>query len=287
MHATIDLLPFFFAVAQAGSFTAAARAMGQTKSRVSRAVAELERELDTELFYRTTRAVALTTAGVALFERASPPFEALREALGDLPAERETPSGELRLTAPVDLHEVLSDVVARYVLRWPEVRVDLDLTNRVVDLVRERFDLAVRATSGRLADTSLVARRVAQFEGLLYASPAYLARRGAPRDVDDGAHDWVVFQPSPKTPSISRVVVPRIRVNDFVTVRHLLRGGAGVGWLPRFFADPLVDAGELVHVVPSWRANAGAFYCVYPSRKHVPVKVTAFRDLLLEHMRTR
>jgi len=287
MHATIELLPFFLAVAQAGSFTGAARALGQTKSRVSRAVAELERALDTELFYRTTRAVALTTAGVALFERASPLYESLREAVGDLPVERETPSGELRLTAPVDLHEVLSEVVARYALRWPDVRVEIDLTNRIVDVVRERFDLAVRATSGRLADTSLVARRVAQLEGLLYAAPTYLARRGTPRDVDDTAHDWILFNPSPRAPAISRVVTPRIRVNDLVTVRHLLRAGAGVGWLPRFLAGPLVDAGELVHVLPSWRTSTGAFYCVYPSRKHVPVKVTAFRDLLIEHMRGR
>ena len=160
MDATIELLPYFLAVAETGSFTAAATSLSQNKSRVSRAVARLEKLLDTELFHRTTRAVALTTAGVALFERAAPLLTALREAVGTLPERQEEPSGELRITAPVDIGGPLADVVARYTLRWPEVRVDLSLTGRRVDLLREGFDLAIRATVGPMVGgPSLVARR--------------------------------------------------------------------------------------------------------------------------------
>jgi DNA-binding transcriptional LysR family regulator len=285
MHATIELLPFFLAVAEAGSFTGAAAAMNETKSRVSRAIAQLERELDTELFHRTTRAVALTTAGVALFERASPLVEALRDAVGSLPERQETPSGELRITAPTDMNSLMADIVARYVLRWPDVRVDVHLTNRVVDLVKEGFDLGVRATTGNLPDTSLVAKRLARSAGRLYASPKYVARRGTPRDVNDTSHDWLAFIPGRSLAPISSKTTPRVNGNDLLFIRDLIRHGVGVGWLPGFFGEPYVATGELVPVLPSWRMDGGTFYAVYPTRRRLPCKVAAFRDLLVEHMR--
>ncbi|MEO6951290.1 MAG: LysR family transcriptional regulator [Polyangia bacterium] len=286
MNATIEWLPYFLAVAETGSFTAAATSLGQTKSRVSRAVSRLEKILDTELFHRTTRAVALTTAGVALFERAAPLFAALREAVGTLPERTEEPSGELRISAPVDLGGPLAEVVARYTLRWPQVRVDMNLTGRRVDLLREGFDLAIRATAGAMVGgPSLIARRLGSTSGSLYASPGYVARRGSPRDVDDETHDWVGFAPTIKSRAISKAT-PRIRADDLTFIRDVLRGGAGIGWLPSFLAAPCVESGELVPVLGSWRLSQGYFYLVMPSRKRLPAKVTRFRELLLELVRS-
>ena len=286
MDATIEWLPYFLAVAENGSFTAAASSLGQTKSRVSRAVSRLEKSLDTELFHRTTRAVALTTAGVALFERAAPLLAALREAVGTLPERQEEPSGELRITAPVDLGGPLADVVARYTLRWPQVRVDMNLTGRRVDLLREGFDLAIRATSGRMVGgPSLIARRLGTTSGSLYASPGYIARRGNPRDVDDETHDWIGFAPTLSHRPFSKVT-PRVRADDLTFIRELLRAGAGIGWLPLFLAAPSLESGALVPVLGSWRLSQGFFYLVMPSRKRLPAKVVRFRELLIELVRS-
>src|SRR5262252_4971609 len=142
MVATIDfaLVGPFLAVADTASFSAAAKAMGVTKGTVSRAVARLEASVGAELFHRTTRQVALSTAGAALYERTAPHLAAIRQALGTLPEREERPSGELRITAPTELGStLLAEVVAEFTARYPEVRVDAHLTNRKVDIVGEGF----------------------------------------------------------------------------------------------------------------------------------------------------
>jgi DNA-binding transcriptional LysR family regulator len=291
----LNLLTTFEAVARTTSFSAAARELRLPKSSVSRGIARLEADLGVQLVFRTTRQVSLSAAGTALFDRVSPLLRSVKAALGEVPEREELPSGRLRVTAPVDLGVLfLAEVVTRYTARYPSVSVDLHLTGRVFDLVAEGFDVALRAATA-LKDSSLVARRAAALVSQVYASPLYLARRGTPRtEADLAGHEWVVFRPAPErlrvtAPPEAKGVVPRGRVvcDDIVFVRDAVRAGAGLGLIPGFIAAPDVVAGTLVRVVPRYESHSGWLHVVTPAAKHVPRKVTAFRDLVLELLRSR
>lgn len=283
----------FEAVARTRSFSAAAKELGIPKSSTSRAIARLESELSVQLLFRTTRKVSLSEAGTALYDRVTPLLRSMKGVLSGLPERGEAPSGTLKVTAPVDLGVLfLAEVVSRYTARYPAVSVDLHLTGRVVDLVGEGFDVALRVAS-KLEDSSLVARRAAPVLFQLFASPLYLARKGTPRTADElDGHEWVVFRGghqrlrvAPVRPAAERS--PRITCDDLLFVRDAVRAGVGVGLLPTFVAEPDVVAGTLVRIVPKLERSAGSLYIVTPAAKHVPGKVAAFRELVLELLRTR
>jgi DNA-binding transcriptional LysR family regulator len=286
----LNLLPVFEAVARTSSFSGAARELGWPKSSVSRAVARLEAELGVQLLFRTTRQVTPSAAGAALYDRIAPLLGSVKAALGELPEREEEPSGTLRVTAPVDLGVLfLAEVVTRYTARYPSVSVDLHLTGRVVDLVGEGFDVALRVAV-KLADSTLVARRAAPIALQLFASPLYLARRGTPRtEADLAGHDWVAFRSGPQRLRIqgARTAAPQGRIvcDDLLFVRDAVRAGAGIGLLPGFIANADVVAGSLVRIVPRLERQAGHLHVVTPAVKHVPRKVSAFRDLVLELLR--
>lgn len=285
----LNLLAVFEAVARTSSFSAAAKELRLPKSSVSRGVARLEAELGVQLLIRTTRQVSITAAGTALYDRMAPLLRSMNAALGELPEREEEPSGTLRVTAPVDLGvTLLAEVVSRYTARYPAVSVDLHLTGRVVDLVAERFDVALRVGM-KLEDSSLVVRRVTPIVLRVFASPLYLARRGTPRSEPDLAgHEWVVFRSGPQKLRLTggREAAAgthgRIECDDLLFVRDAVRAGAGLGLLPEFLADPEVVAGTLVRVLPRFERQAGQLHVVTPAAKHVPRKVTAFRDLVVE-----
>jgi DNA-binding transcriptional LysR family regulator len=283
----------FEAVARTGSFSAAAKELGMPKSSASRAIARLENELRTQLLFRTTRKVSLSEAGTSLYDRVTPLLRSMKGALSGLPERGEAPSGTLKVTAPVDLGVLfLAEVLSRYAARYPGVSVDLHLTGRVVDLVGEGFDVALRVAS-KLEDSTLVVRRAAPVLFQLFASPIYLARRGTPRTADElDAHDWVVFRGGPQKLRVAPVRAaterpPRIVCDDLLFVRDAVRAGVGIGLLPTFVAEADVIAGSLVRIVPRFERPAGSLYIVTPSAKHVPGKVVAFRELVLEMLRTR
>jgi DNA-binding transcriptional LysR family regulator len=289
----LNLLTVFEAVARTASFSAAAKELGWPKSSVSRSVAKLEAELRVQLLFRTTRQVSLTAAGTALYDRIQPLLRNVKTALGELAEREEQPTGTLRVTAPVDLGVLfLAEVVTRYTARYPEVSVDLHLTGRVVDLVAEGFDVALRV-GAKLEDSSLMVRKAAPIPLQLFASPLYLARRGTPRtEAELAAHEWVVFRSGPQRLRAPREAIPgggagRIVCDDLLFVRDAVRAGAGIGLLPTFMVDADVVAGTLVRIVPRFERVAGQLHVVTPAAKHVPAKVTAFRDLVLELMRTR
>jgi DNA-binding transcriptional LysR family regulator len=288
----LNLLTLFEAVARTTSFSAAARELGIPKSSASRGVARLEDQLGVQLLFRTTRKVSLTSAGTELYDRTTPLLRAVKAAMGQLPEQEELPSGTLRVTAPVDLGVLfLAEVVTRYIARYPAVSVDLHLSGRVVDLVAEGFDVALRV-GARLKDSTLVVRRVAPVMLQAYASPLYLARRGTPRTEEEAeGHDWVVFRGGAEH---LRVVgaqpagrATRVTCDDLLFVRDAVRAGAGIGLLPTFIAEPEVLAGALVRIVPRLELPAGHLHVVTPASRHVPRKVTAFRDLVLELLRLR
>lgn len=282
----LNSIALFVAVAEATNFSEAARKLGVERSAVSRGVAALERELGVSLFARTTRRVALTTAGAALRTRVAPHIRAISDVTASLPERDALPSGELRLTAPTDIGAmVLPAIVAGFSKRYPDVRLDVRLTNRRVDLVAEGFDVALRGSSARLADSTLVARRLTTMEMHVFASPTYLARAGTPRTVAEAAeHAWVAMRGAKWARPLGRPArAPLLTGDDMLFVYKAVAAGCGLGLFPSFLAGDDCAAGTLARVLPRRKLPAGALYFLHPPARHVPGKVTALRDHLVEH----
>jgi DNA-binding transcriptional LysR family regulator len=296
MDAPIDLnlVRAFVAVHETASFSRAAERLGLPRSTVSRAISALEDALGLSLFRRTTRTVATTDEGRRLFERVAPDLASLEVSLADLPDREDAMAGTLRLTAIPDLASaILTDAVSRFAARWPRVDVDLRLTGELVDLARDNIDLALRVQLRAPRVTSLVTRRVGAIAVQLYAAPGYLARRGVPRDLDDfEGHDWITFRgaaPLRPTSPWGTELRPRRRIacDDMRFAADLVRGGVGVGALPSFLVGEDLVSGTLVRVLPRVVLGTAAVYLVRPARTHVPARVTAFRDLVLDLLRQR
>ena len=282
----------FARVVRAGSFTAAARELGVQKSSVSRRVSALEEHLGARLLQRTTRALRLTDEGRVFYDhcqRALAELQDAEEALGGMGAR---PKGLLRITAPLSFG-FLGPIVAAFLQRWPEVEIELVCTDRVVDLVEEGFDVAIRA--GKLPDSSLIARRVGSLPRFLVASPSYLRRRRTPRTPADlAAHDCVSFgaRRSPwllqsEGASIEVAVASRLLVNDYDLLRQTIVAGLGIGLLPEpDCVQPLAD-GRLKRVLPAWTGVETPIHAVYPSLRHLSSKVKAFIDHLQVEMGER
>jgi DNA-binding transcriptional LysR family regulator len=290
--AKLDEIAVFVHVVQAGSFTAAARQRGVPKSTLSRAVTRLEETIHARLLRRSSRKIALTEAGRAFYDRTAPHVAGLREATESLDRE-DQPQGTLRITAAPDVGDAfLGDMLVCFLARYPRVRVEVDLSTRKQNLIEEGFDVAIRA-SPRIDDAGLVARKIVLSELQLFASPTYLARRGTPEKVEELAeHDCVLFRPIDGKNEWSLTnasgaeekitVTGRIGGSDFPFLRAALRAHAGIGYLPSFVGARDVADGVLARVLPEWQRVSATLWLVYPAAKHVPRKVIAFRDFVLE-----
>lgn len=283
MSAPIDLglVSAFVAVGELASFSAAGRRLGVTTATISRNIARLERSVGTQLVHRTSRHVSLSAAGQVLFERSASHLRAVSAALVNLPERQQEPAGTLRLIAPYVVGvTLLGDAVARYVARYPAVRVVVELTTGGSEIVIDGFDVALRGTVGKLRDSSLTARRLLKSEYRCYASPSYVARRGSPRLLGASDHDWILFNSIRKRLNLPPDFQPRVSANDLLTLRETTRGGVGVAPLPMFLADPLLASGDLVAVLPSFRLHAGSLVMLYSRAGQVAPKVTAFYEVL-------
>src|SRR6266540_4219601 len=290
MTGTLDLnlLPLFIAVAETASMSAAARKLGLPKSSVSRGIAALEGSLGVQLFHRTTRNVGLTTAGSAFYERARPLVASLRDITGGLPEQEVEPSGDLGISAPIDMGlTFLPPLAAQFSARYSAVRLDVRLSNKRVDLIAEGFDAALRA-SAKLADSTLVARRLSAVEMGLYAAPHYFARRGQPRaPADTDAHEWVCVHGMKTPPPLAAPKKPRLATDDLMFAHRSIREGLGIGVLPTFLARQDVTSGLLVRILPKWAQRGSHLFFVHPRAEHVPRKVAALRDFLLDFLAQR
>ncbi len=289
MDATLDLalLSTFVEVADAASFSGAAKRLGTTTATVSRNIARLEELVGAELIHRTTRHVSLSTAGESLFQRASAHVRALRGAVANLPESQEDPAGTLRITAPYALGAtLLGDVVTRFLARYPDIRVEADFSNRNVDLVAEGFDLAIRGDAGVRKDSSLTIKKLASATVGFYAAPSYIARSGTPRVVGAPEHQWILFGPLPKTLRLTQPIEGRVVANDVLFIREATRAGAGIGFIPLYMGERLAASGELVRVLPSFKSSMGGLVLLYPSTGPVARKVAAFRDILIASIKS-
>jgi DNA-binding transcriptional LysR family regulator len=287
----LDSVSTFARVIDAGSMSAAASALGVPKSTVSRRVTRLEESLGVRLLQRTTRRMTLTEAGAIFLDRVGPALAAIDEAADAARDVQTEPRGVVRMTAAWDLGTIyLGPILAEFAREHPLVEVYVDLSGRIVDLAREGFDLALRATSS--IDPSLVARRLAQDETGLYASPAYLAERAVPRHPRDLVdHDHVLFRPSgastalrllgPEGAEETVMVSGRLRTNEFSLLRELLMQGLGIGSLPAAVAAPSLEHGALARVLPEWSGPSGTLYLCHPAGRYLPAKVRVLRDFLV------
>jgi DNA-binding transcriptional LysR family regulator len=291
----LDAIAAFVRVVEAGSFSAAARRLGSPKATVSARVARLEKRLGVRLIQRTTRKLRVTEAGEQYFRHCAAALREVDLAEAALQSSSGKPTGLLRITAPVDLgHSLLPRIVHTYAARYPQIAVELLVTNRLVDLVGEGVDLAIRPSQA-LKDSSLVARRFFEMGANLWASPQYLQRLGAlahPRDLRGASCLGFAGAGSlTLTNGKSDFEVPitgRIRADDFETIKSLLLLGDGIARLPDFLAEDAAAAGTLVPVLPPWRAKErGAFYFVYAGREYGLPKVEAFIQTALETLPAR
>ncbi len=268
--------------------------MGVPKSTVSRKIAQLETRLGVRLLQRTMRRLRLTDVGRSYYEHCAHVITALEEAEQEIGALQAAPRGRLRITAPVEFGlAFLGEILPEFLERFPEVDVEVDLSSRLVDLVGEGFDLAIRA--GPLADSALIARKLIDAPGpRLLASPDYLRRYGHPRSPADLAHHrCIVFGPGrggatwlPSGPSgeIRVPIEPRVIANSFALARDVTLAGLGIALMPLpFFAREIAE-GRLQTVLDDWTAAGGGLYAVYPSVHHLTAKVRAFLDFLGERL---
>ncbi len=280
----------FAAVVEAGSFTAAAGAKGLSKAALSRHVAQLEDRLGVRLLNRTTRRLSLTEAGRAYYEGCQRMLAEAEGADAQVTALAASPRGVLRLSAPMSFGiSHLTPMLAPFLEACPELSLDLVLGDRLVDLVEEGFDAALRI--GQLADSSLIARRLCGLESYLCATPAYLERAGLPKHPKDlTEHDCLIYSYQRDSRRwhfegaegrLTIEVKGRVVANNGETLLGLALAGQGLVSLPSFLvAEPLRD-GCLVRLLPGWRRSGqGAVYLVYPARRNAPPKLRALLDFL-------
>jgi DNA-binding transcriptional LysR family regulator len=283
----------FARVVETRSFTAAAQQLGLPKSTVSRKVAQLEERLGVRLLQRTTRKLNLTEVGQAYYERCARIVQDIAAAEQVVTDMQTAPRGLLRLTAPVDLGSTyLGALVAEFLLAYPEIQIELDLADRVIDLIEEGVDLGIRF--GPLTESTLIARKLGVMQMRLYASPAYLARRGTPTaPAQLGDHDTLLFAPSARVIPWSLhgpdglVEVPqhgRLISNGILGLRDAARAGAGITLLPEFVIGDDLATGRLAVVLPAWSMTRSELFAVYPSTRNLSPKVRAFLEFVIARM---
>jgi DNA-binding transcriptional LysR family regulator len=285
----------FVAVVEAGGFSAAAARLGMSRAMVSKHVARLEDHLGARLLNRTTRRLSLTESGTAFHERSAQILADIAEAEQIAGGATVQPRGVLRITLPLSfgLHR-LGPVVADYAREYPQVKLDLSLSDRRVDLVDEGFDLAIRI--GRLPESGLIARRLGSERSIIVASPAYLERHGVPESPADlarhvclgyslvrGGEDWRLQGPNGV---VSVRCAGPIKADNGDILRQAAVQGAGMILQPRFIVEDEVRAGRLVRVLADHASEELGIYAVYPSRRHLSAKVRSFIDFLAQHLPT-
>ncbi|CAG9251391.1 LysR family transcriptional regulator [Paraburkholderia unamae] len=283
----------FVRVAQALSFVAAGRTLGISASAVGKSIARLEQSLGVRLFHRTTRRITLTEEGQLFYERCHRMLEELRDTRELLSAAAQTPRGRLRVSLPAIGYRFLLPVLPEFAQRYPEIELDLDFSDHMVDLVEGGFDAAIR--SGPLSDSSLMARRLGPFRFVLAASPAYLARAGVPgTPADLEAHacvryrfattgklqPWDIASGAQALPALRSALV----CNNMEALRGAVEAGFGIGYMPDFLARGAVAAGTLRTVLDDACEARGQFSILWPSNRQLTPRLRAFVDFICERL---
>ncbi|MEC9341740.1 MAG: LysR family transcriptional regulator [Pseudomonadota bacterium] len=281
---SLDDMALFAEVVQAGSFTAAGSYLGLPKSSVSRRVARLERQLDARLLNRTTRALRLTDIGRVYFQHCQRLVHEAREAVAEVVDLQKEPAGTVRLSVASNFAPLSGKLLADFLRQYETIRIELIASDRVVDLVAEGIDFALRF--GALPDSGLTARKLGTTRGMLCASPEYLERHGHPRNLDDLQHHTCIHYGLGPRDHVWRFhgehgmqtveAVGRLAVNDFQTMGEAALHGLGIAALPDMLFGAQIEAGRLVPLLPEWRFRPIDLSLVYPGGRHLPRRSRVF-----------
>ena len=282
----------FVAVMETGSFAAAAQRMGMSPGQASKLISALEAELGVRLLNRTTRALAPTEVGQAYFDRIRPILDDLETLDAEVQDRAATPRGRLRLTAPLTFGTLrLVPALNAFAALYPAIEMDVSFTDRMVNLVDEGFDAAIRA--GRMADSSLIARKLCDMHTLLVAAPDYLAQAGVPTRPADLADHACIIDTNFRDPLIWRfrgpdgpLAVPltgRLRYSNAEACLQAAEAGLGIAHVPDFVAEESLAAGRVLALLPTWQEAPGGIFAVYPPGRHLSAKLR----LLIDHLAAR
>lgn len=291
----LSAMQAFTRVVEAGTFTKAADSMGLPKAAVTRLIQSLEEQLQTRLLNRTTRRVTVTPDGAAYYERVSRLLNDLDELEGSLTHARVTPKGRIRVDVSSSVARLLLiPALPQFCEQYPEIQIDLGVSDRPVDLVGDKVDCVLRA--GEITDPSLVARRVGLWRFVCAASPDYIRRHGLPRhprELESGEHKVVSYfsaqtgrhYPFDFNRGGERIEVQgryRLSVNDGNAFLTAAINGLGIVQIPYFTLRPHMDAGELVPLLCDWDTDPLPMYVVYPPNRHLSTKLRVFVDWVAE-----
>ena len=289
----LDDLALFAAIVECGSLTAAARRTHLPPATITRRLQQLEARLGCKLLHRSARRLQATPEGAAYFERCSPLLHALEQATHKLEQSLTQVQGTVRLLAPMGLAQgVMAPAWPRFLARYPEVQLELRLSNLPEDLLEQGADMALRV--GALADSSMTQRRLGQAAMGLLAAPDYLAQAApitTPQDLPN--HRWLVAEPLRQLRLTHRetgasysqsLYGPATRglVNDMAIAADMAASGLGLLFAPLWACAAPLQAGRLVHVLPDWQADAYEIALVWPQQRHLPARVRALIDHLVE-----
>jgi len=287
-------LYYFSAVVEHGGYAAAERALGIPKSRLSRRIAQLESDLGVRLLQRSTRRFAVTDIGHSVFRHAQAMLASAQAARDTVDRASSTPRGQVRVSVPVTIaQEIMPKVLPAFLERYPDVRVQVHVSNRRIDLINEGFDVALRVRSKLDEDGNLILRGFGESRELLLASPGYLARHGRPRrpaDLKDHAvlmvnedefhQRWELHGPSGMVENVD--IKPRLVGFDFPMLKRLAMSDMGITMLPEMVCADAVRDGDLEVVLPEWQLMQGIVHAVFPSRRGMLPAVRVFIDHLAQ-----
>ncbi len=289
----LGALNVFVQAAETRSFTAAGRQLGVSSSAVGKAVARLEQRLGVRLFHRSTRAIALTPEGQMLLERCRRIFAEVEAAGLELSQTRAYPAGTLRVSLPL-VGMLMMPTLSRFMEAWPDIELDLDFSDRLVDVIEEGYDAVIR--TGEPADSRLMARRLGAFRFRLVAAPGYLGKYGTPASPRDLLRHRCLHHRYPSTGKLEPWIVagedaepvlglPRTAVSSAIEpLLHMAEQGHGVACLPEFAVRGPCDEGRLVSVLDDRVKNTGAFRILWPSSRHMSPRLRVFVDFMADNL---
>ncbi|MGM4910588.1 LysR family transcriptional regulator [Rhizobium sp. 768_B6_N1_8] len=292
MKSLTSIAAFIYAAEQQ-NYVAAARIIGISPSAIAKAIVRLEGHLGVRLFNRTTRSVSLTEEGALFYERCKHIINDLNDAEATIVQSRERPRGRLRVSVPhIVGHHLLMPILPAFAAKFPEIELDIDFEDHVVDLVTEGIDVAIR--SGDLADSGLIARPLGEQHFVICGSPRYLGRHGQPETPNDLArHACIHFKypssgriaPWAFAPAHDRFMLPRgLTINNSDAALQAALDDMGLVHLPVYVARPRIEDGSLVPVLTSCMAQFGSLSLLWPSNRQLLPKVRAFVDTVVEEL---
>jgi DNA-binding transcriptional LysR family regulator len=292
---TLDGIRTVIAAVETGSFTAAGERQGISKALVSKYVGEVESRLGVRLFNRSTRRLSLTEEGQRYYDQAVPLLEEFSVMVDNVTGAQSAPRGLLRVSVPQTFGEMsLSPLIPKFLETYPDLCLDLQLSDRMIDMLEEGIDVVIRI--GGVDDSSLIARQIKTLPLTLCASPEYLAQYGEPTKPEDitqhtciidsnfriGKH-WPIVDPEGQTTSIE--VSSNIAVNSPRAVKEIAIAGGGIGMIPHFIIESELQKGVLKEILPGYSTLEFGLFAIYPHRRYLSKKVRCFIDFLMDEFK--